>query len=65
MCFTKDIEIYDLKSLTIEILGSIDYLLNWEGIKYDSDIEKKFSSRFWLYNRYKFKKCISLNIIIW
>ena len=65
MCLIKDIEIYDLKSSTIEILGSIDYLINWEGIKYDSYIEKKFSSRFWLYNRYKFKKCISLNIIIW
>ena len=43
---TKDIEIYDLKSSTIERLGSIDYLINCAGIKYDSDIEKTFPQDF-------------------
>jgi short-subunit dehydrogenase len=43
---TKDIEIYDLKSSTIERLGSIDYLINCAGIKYDSDIEKSFPQDF-------------------
>lgn len=39
---SNDLQIYDLKSTAIEILGGIDIIVNCAGVLFDGDIEKTF-----------------------
>lgn len=43
---SNDLQIYDLKTTVIEILGGIDLILNCAGAMFDGDIEKTFPQDF-------------------
>ncbi len=38
----QDLQIYDLKTSAIEVLGGIDFIINCAGIMFDGDLEKTF-----------------------
>ena len=38
----QDLQIYDLKTSAIEVLGGIDCIINCAGIMFDGDLEKTF-----------------------